>query len=242
MQPLWQNKRLSLGERCVAFAENEMHTGVKEDKPNSFSSARIAQYFSICRRRGTEKLLGLTSGNWCAAAVSFCVKNSLIETEQPPHGYRAGAIEIENDMKENGTWRPVKLAIEKSFKPQKGDVVIFDRSDKSIPSSSWWRHIGFYYDDGKDGTFKLISGNNYGQWRIDTHSLTSKRLLGFGEYPDCVRKCIKKPEHVLVDTPDVSDLDIVEQPEKHNKFDPMIFFGVVGAAASYFAKLFRKNS
>jgi len=203
----WQDPSLSLGQRCLAFAENEMKNGVKEDKPNSFTSTRIKEYLAICKRRGTEKHLGLTSGNWCAAAVSFCLKNSLFEYEEVPHGFRAGAIEIESDLKDNKLWRPVQLARQGLFKPEPGDIVIFNRSNPNNPESAWWRHIGFYHSGDDKGNFKLISGNNGGCWKIDSHKYSSSKLLGFGEYSDI----IWRPQIInTTDIPlEVSDIDNV---------------------------------
>lgn len=197
----WQNPELSLGARCVAFAENEMKNGVKEDKPNSFTSSRIREYLAICKRRGTEKLLGLTFGNWCAAGVSFCLKNSLLADEQAPHGYRAGAIEIEDDMKAANTWRPAAQARNKTFLPERGDVVIFDRSNPKDPNTFWYRHIGFYYDGDDKGNFRLISGNNGGCWRIDNHKFTDAKLLGFGEYPSLV---VRPEQNVTADPTNIT--------------------------------------
>lgn len=197
----WQDPSLSLGARCVAFAENEMKNGVKEDKPNSFTSKRIREYLAICKRRGTEKLLGLTAGNWCAAGVSFCLKNSLLPGETQVHGYRAGAIEIEDDMKAAKTWRPAALARSGSFKPERGDVVIFNRSNPKDPNTFWYRHIGFYYDGDDKGNFRLISGNNGGCWRIDSHNFNSAKLLGFGEYPSLV---VRAEQNVISEPTDIT--------------------------------------
>lgn len=203
----WQDPSLSLGERCVVFAENELKNKVKEDKVNSFTSPRIREYFTICKRRVTEVPLGLTSGNWCAAAVSFCLKNSLLD-ESPPHGYRAGAIEIEAELKDNKLWRSAAQARLGSFKPQKGDIVIFDRSNASNPSSIWWRHIGFYYD-GDDKGFRLISGNNGGTWKIDSHTYDSPKLLGFGEYPSYRPIIIETVKGITAPTEFISDKDLI---------------------------------
>lgn len=228
----WQDPSLSLGQRCLAFAENEMKNGVKEDKLNSFTSPRIREYLAICKRRGTEKLLGLTSGNWCAAGVSFCLKNSLLEGEEHPHSFRAGAVEIESDLKDKKLWRPVQLARQGLFKPEPGDVVIFDRSNPANPASSWWRHIGFYYDGDAKGNFRLISGNNGGCWRIDNHNLNSKKLLGFGEYPDV----IWRPQIVdTVDKPvEVDHIDdvIVHMPEVKDK-------STVNIISEFFKNIFK---
>lgn len=62
----WKNKELTLGERTVLFMKNEMDNGVQEDKPKSYTSPRIKQYFSICTRiiNGKETPIGISSGNY----------------------------------------------------------------------------------------------------------------------------------------------------------------------------------
>lgn len=188
----WENPLLTLGERCVAFAENEMKNGVKEDSPNSFTSPRIKEYFGICTRlvNGKETPVNFTKGNWCAASASFCLKNSLLPGEIAPHGYRLGVVEIVSDLQKTGYWRSVTKALQQSYMLKVGDLIIFDRSQPGKPETSWWRHIGRIYEVSSlqtyygDTEFKCISGNSYGEWRISNHKITQKNLLGFGEYPD----------------------------------------------------------
>jgi hypothetical protein len=171
----------TLGERCVEFAENEMKNVVQEDKPKSYTSPRIKEYFSICTRKinGVEKPIGITSGNWCAAGVSFCLFSSLQDGDVKPHSFRVGVLEIEIELKLNGLWRQKDIG----YVPNVGDVVIFDRSQKNKPETSWWRHIGFVFSDFKNNKFKVISGNSGGKWRISEHSIDQATLMGFGKYP-----------------------------------------------------------
>ena len=178
----WQNPLLTLGERCVAFAENEMNNGVKEDHPNSFTSPRIREYFSICTRKtnGKEVPVSLPAGNWCAASASFCLKNSLLPGEIPPHGYRLGVVEIVNDAQEKRLWNSITAARGGSYELKIGDAVVFDRSNPSNPASAWWRHIGRVYDT-YGTTFRCISGNNGGTWKISSHTLSQANILGFCE-------------------------------------------------------------
>lgn len=180
----WKDPTLSLGERCVAFSENEMQNGVKEDKPNSFTSPRIREYLAPCRRRGSEALLGLKAGNYCAASVCFALQESLLPEETPPHGYRAGVVEVVADMQEKGLWHSIASVRNGQYRPKKGDVVVFDRSNPANPSTSWQRHIARFYDEDGQGNFRTIDGNSDGGWKINNHSFTkSPKLLGFGEYP-----------------------------------------------------------
>lgn len=183
----WNDPNLSLGERCIAFAMSEMTSGVKEDRPNSFTSQRIREYFRICTRliNGKEFPIGLTfnAGNWCSAGVSFCLHQSLLPGEQPPHGYRLGVVEVIADMQRVGTYRPVAMVRSGAYQIKAGDLIFFDRSNPANPASAWWRHIGRVLSVGLNGNFVCISGNNGGAWRLSNHHISQPTLIGFGEYP-----------------------------------------------------------
>jgi hypothetical protein len=179
----WQNPLLTLGERCVAFAENELKNGVKEDHPNSFSSPRLREYFAICTRliNGKEVPNPITAGNWCAASASFSLKNSLLPGEVAPHGYRLGVVEIVSDLQRNGLWVPVSSVRSGGSALHIGDLIIFDRSQPNKPETAWYRHIGRVYSLSLNG-FQCISGNAGGCWKISNHTLSQPNLLGFGDY------------------------------------------------------------
>ena len=187
----WQNPLLTLGERCVAFAENEMNNGVKEDSPNSFTSARIREYFSICTRLVNGKEVpqtGFVKGNWCAASASFCMNKSLLPGEIAPHGCRLGVVEIVSDLQKQGLFRSVQDALSESYMIEVGDLIIFDRSQPGKPETAWYRHIGRVYEVSTQvyfhhTDFKCISGNSGGCWKISSHNTSQKNLLGFGQYP-----------------------------------------------------------
>jgi hypothetical protein len=185
MSLAWKDPNRSLGERCIAFAENEMKNGVAEDKPNSFTSPRLREYFAICTRliNGKETNLNFKAGNWCAAGVSFSLHESLLPGDIKPHGYRLGVVEVVDDVQKRGFWRPVSQARQGSYQLNIGDIIIFDRSKPGDPSTAWWRHIGRVYDFDNKGNFTCLSGNNGGKWRLSKHTLSQATLLGFGEYP-----------------------------------------------------------
>jgi hypothetical protein len=182
----WQDPNLSLGERCVAFAENEMKNGVSEDSPRSFTSPRLREYFKICTRiiKGKEVSIGknFTAGNWCSAGVSFCLHESILSNETAPHGYRLGVVEVMADMQKLGTYHSVANVKAKTYNIKVGDIIFFDRSNPNNPASAWWRHIGRVYSVEPNGKFTCISGNSGGKWRISKHDFNQKTLLGFGEY------------------------------------------------------------
>lgn len=187
----WQDPSLSLGERCVAFAENEMANGVKEDKPHSYTSPRLKEYFSICTRNinGKETKINLTAGNWCAASASFCLHESLLPGEISPHGYRLGVVEIVADLQHNNLYHGINDVRSGKFNPVKGDLIIFDRSTPGNPATQWFRHIGRVYSINQNH-LQCISGNSAGGWRITSHELSQPNLLGFGEYPDLNSKIV----------------------------------------------------
>lgn len=187
MNVSWQNPGLSLGERTVLFCENELKNNVQEDKPGSYTSPRIVEYFSICTRiiNGKEYPIGKSfkASNWCSAAASFALHESLLPGETPPHGYRLGVVEIIADMQKLGAYRDLKDVKSGEFKIQVGDNVFFDRSRPNEPDTAWMRHIGKVLEVGSSGKFTVISGNSYGKWRVTNHDFNQPKLLGFGEYP-----------------------------------------------------------
>lgn len=202
----WKNPALTLGERCVAFAENELNNGVKEDTPKSYTSARLREYFKICTRlvKGKEIPIGSTfvAGNWCAAGASFSLHESLIPGEEPPHGYRLGVVEVIADMQKAGTFRTVAEAKSGAYVLKVGDPIFFDRSNPKNPDTKWWRHIGRVHTVGTKGSFTCISGNSGGKWRISNHNLNQATLIGFGEYNSTT--AIANPDAVI----DWSHLDV----------------------------------
>ena len=233
--PKWKNPDLSLGERCVAFAENEMNNNVKEDKPNSYTSPRLREYFSICTRlvNGKEtSMKSFTAGNWCAAGASFCLYQSLLPNEVAPHGYRLGVVEIVADMQHTGNYVNVNLVRSGKHQIKVGDIIIFDRSTPGKPETAWWRHIGRVYSIDNSDSFKCISGNSGGKWKISSHKLSQNTLLGFGTYPakhDIVLPSVTSRPPSNFDNVDVKLLAPTEDSGKYvspNFFDK--FFGLFG--------------
>ena len=206
----WKDPSLTLGERCVAFAENELANNVSEDKPGSFTSPRIKEYFKVCTRlvNGKETPIGLsfTKGNWCSAGVSFCLYNSLLPGEISPHGYRLGVVEVIADMQKLGTYRDIKEVRDGDYQIKVGDNIFFDRSQPGNPATAWYRHIGRVLDIGSSQEFTCISGNSNGKWRVTKHKFSQSTLLGFGEYPATNTQSIPNPH---IDVP-WQDVDIEE--------------------------------
>lgn len=184
----WQDPSLTLGERCVAFAENELANGVAEDHKGSYTSPRLREYFAICTRlvNGKEVNLNFKAGNWCSASVSFSLHESLLPGENKPHGYRLGVVEIVSDAQKSGLWRPITDVRSEKYKIKVGDPVVFDRSNSSKPETAWYRHIGRVLEVGSNGSYKCISGNSGGKWSVGDHNISQANLLGFCEYPSSV--------------------------------------------------------
>lgn len=179
----WQNPSLTLGERCVEFARNELANNVGEDKPKSYTSPRIREYFAITTRliNGKETKIPIQAANWCSSAVSFSLFNSLLPGELKPHGYRLGVVEIVADLQKNKSYFPKSAALNHIYKPKVGDPVIFDRSVPGDTATKWFRHIGFV-NEVSPTSFTCISGNSGGKWRISGVKYDQPNLLGFGSY------------------------------------------------------------
>jgi len=201
----WQDPSLTLGERCVAFGENELANGVAEDRKGSYTSPRLREYFAICTRiiNGKEVNLNFKAGNWCSAGVSFSLYESLLPGETKPHGYRLGVVEVVADCQKAGLWHSTADVKAGKYSIRKGDIIIFDRSTPGKPETAWYRHIGRVQEVGANGSFKCISGNSGGQWRISNHTLNQANLLGFCAYPS------DAPRSTPMTPTDWSNIDIL---------------------------------
>ncbi len=129
----WQDPSLTLGERCVALCRAELASGYRSapyGQPNT--STRVKLYLSGCVRDvdgdGDEDRLGLTVGNWCAAAQSWVLSQCLLEGESAPHLWRAGVVELVSDARARGIYYPVESVRSGHFTPRLGDLAIWDRS------------------------------------------------------------------------------------------------------------------
>lgn len=141
------------------------------------SAARIAAYFAPAVRAGRP--LGLTGGNWCAVGACWALAQVLPPERWAaagvPHAYRAAGIELEQDARAAGRWRPPGRACP-------GDLVILPRG-----SESWQRHVS-----------RVIRADATGWWGIDANGSGAawtqsdmagpprpwSRALGVIAYPD----------------------------------------------------------
>lgn len=180
----------SLGERCIDVAYKEMSRGVKSDNayPGKNTSSAIREYLGPCvrdvDRDGDLELLGLKSGNWCAAGACWCLSEANYATPvgdpdyEIPHEYRAGVVEMVYDAKQNGVWVPKSEWDRDTV--QRGDLAIWDRSKPGGPQ--WFRHVNRVLT-WSGAVLKTIGGNENGrQWNVrETNSFD--KLLGFIQYP-----------------------------------------------------------
>lgn len=220
----WKDPSLTLGERCIAFAEQELANGVKEDHPGSYTSPRIREYFAICTRliNGKEVNINFTAGNWCAASASFSLHESLLPGETHPHGYRLGVVEVVSDLQHNGLYRTITEARSGSYHLKVGDPIIFDRSKPNDPSTAWFRHIGRVYTVGANGSFQCISGNSGGKWSISTHQLSQANILGFGDYS--AQSMVQQQAGGLPDWSHVNILDLAPMEDTGKHLEASDFF------------------
>lgn len=171
----WQDRSVSLGERCVRFSLAELDAGVCELPHGSNTSPRIREYLAPCARRATGQMLGLTAAEWCAAAACFAQRECLLPGEAGAHGYFAAGFEIEQSAQSVGTWR----AARSGYQPQRGDLAIFKRG-----AALWMRHVCRVETvPDSSGAFRTIGGNEDSGWRLTPRHMTDSQLLGFVALP-----------------------------------------------------------
>jgi hypothetical protein len=125
----------------------------------------------------------------CAALVCWCTKQATRTTDDPPHGYRAGVVELVADVKDtdakwSGRWHNVKEVREGKWTPKPGDLAIYDRSNPTKPETSWWRHVNRVVSYSiAEQSFTTVGGNEQQKITLAVQSIHQTRLLGFIAYP-----------------------------------------------------------
>ncbi len=135
---------------------------------------RVREYLAGCRRRG--KPLGLTKGNFCAAAQGFAEAQAALEDEQRPP-WRAGAREPMADAKAGlrGRWHPISEIRERGYLPPPGSLAIYWR----VSPADWRGHIERVVES-RDGVFEAVGANeDGGRWVRELTPFAHERLLGF---------------------------------------------------------------
>ena len=171
----WHDPTLPLGARLIDWYQSEKAAGVREVPDGSNTSPRIREYLAICRRRGTEVPLGLTAGAWCAAMASF----GLDQVARPGEWYpppRAAGIEMEEDAKANGSWRPMAQFHSGDWVPEPGDLVICQRG------TGWERHVCAFVERVGD-RIATIGGNESNIVGVSLRPIAggTEPILGFVE-------------------------------------------------------------
>jgi len=121
------NQAGTLGERALRWCVGELDAGVKEEPLGSNSGPRIATYFLQARRRESGKLLGISSGDWCAVGQCAALSSAAGFGEHVPHGYRAAVWELREDAKQTGAWVPAADVRNGNYQPQRGDLAVWTR-------------------------------------------------------------------------------------------------------------------
>lgn len=164
----------TLGARLVAFLLAEQAAGVKEDPPHSNTSIRIRDYFSVCRRRGSEGPIGITAGAWCAACVSY----GLTQVSRPGEPYpspRVSGLELQQDASENKSWFPASAFVAGLWCPKAGDICILRR-----PGESWDTHTCVVMAEPDElGRFMTIGGNEDDVIKTDHRFVADTDIIGF---------------------------------------------------------------
>lgn len=191
----WRDPALTLGSRCLLLAEQEMRAGVRANpygQPNT--GPRVREYLAGCLRdlNGDGKtepheLLRLREGNWCAAFQGWLLEQCRLPDEAAPHLYRASVVELELDARARGLWHDVQEVREGAWSPNIGDLVIWDRSDPTDPSTAWHRHVNRLVGwTNPDWThFVTIGGNEQRAILRQQYlggSIDHPKLLGFISY------------------------------------------------------------
>ncbi len=187
--PAWRNPALTLGARVVLWSQSELVRGRLETTGRN-AGPRIAKYFRGARRRdqfGNEKILGLTSGDWCVAARCYGERQCLLPGEFPIMPWRVSGIELERDARRLKLWRPVELVRSGEWFPEVGDAAIFVRPPNASPKTEWRRHgATVLAAPDSDGAYRTIDGNQGDRWAERDRHIKSDALLGFIEYPRAV--------------------------------------------------------
>lgn len=177
----WQDPELSLGERCVAFSRSELDRGrLETDGPNA--GPRIREYFAPAMRtiNGTERKVGLTSGNWCAVGACFAERNARLRDEAPTLPYRCSGIEMQRDAARVGLWRIAESIRAGDYLPSIGDLVVLHRG----APGAWTRHVCRVETDvSVDGSYRTIDANKGDRWQLVERNIADGDLLGMVELP-----------------------------------------------------------
>lgn len=157
-------------------------------RENPPSPARKAELFLPCVRKGKPIWRTLTPAqakglNHCAAFASGAAWAVAEEGEEIPHSYRAGAKELMDDAIHHGSWVPASKT-RSGWRPEVGDLAIYDRSQPDRPETAWWGHVDRVSEVGP-ASYRNIGANegSGGAWVEQWTPYQHPKLLGFITYP-----------------------------------------------------------
>lgn len=163
----------ALGPIALELAIAELANGIREEPPGSNTGRRIREYLTGCERDG--KPLSLPSGDWCAAAASWCGwEASRRTTHTPPYRRRVAVRELVADAIAAGAWRPVASG----YAPQVGDLAILRRVAGESPERGGRGHVGRVEAVG-DGIYVTVDGNSGVAWGRASRRLDDPALVGW---------------------------------------------------------------
>lgn len=168
----------TLGDRCTDWCLQEMAKGVAEEPPGSNRGPRIKQYFEPARRRGTEQLLGISEGDWCAVAQSAALALSAKPGEAVPHAYRAAVHELRSDAEQSGAWVPIDVVRRGEYQIRRGDLMVFRRGSGGLG------HVTRVDVPPQNGIAIAVGGNESNKWMRQERPVSEPELEGIIRYGD----------------------------------------------------------
>jgi len=169
--PEWLRPELTYGQRMIAWSRAEMDAGVAENPPGSNTGPRIRDYLAGCIRH--ERRLGLTAGQWCAAAASMAAHVAALHGDHVPT-WRASGLEMIQDAIASGRWYDLDDVLHGLYVPSIGDLCVLAPS-AGMPS--WGRHVTRVVQWSPTG-FRTIGGNEGNAWAETARTMTPT-VLGF---------------------------------------------------------------
>ena len=186
----------TLGELALRLSLAEVAAGAREDPPGS--DRTDPKYWAGCTRTvgKTEVILKLDRGPWCAGGFQWATYEAarqlgLLDGKDQalawlagpvPHGRRVSVLELQNDMKARGLFRPASVVRSESWKPRPGDAVFLDRPGGP---SAGWGHVRRFVEDLGDGKFRAIGANEGDRWGVGEYRYDDPLLRGFGSFWEC---------------------------------------------------------
>jgi hypothetical protein len=164
-----------LGVRALRLAVAELDAGIAEVPPGSNSGPRVREYLAGCERDGRQ--VGLTAGDWCAAAASWCAFRAQRGAEQVPHRWRISVRELWADAVAVGA----AVRAGPGVLPEPGDLAILARGGGD-PTRGGIGHVARVELVSGD-EYVTVDGNSGVSWKRNRRRLNDPALRGWIRYP-----------------------------------------------------------